>query len=196
MPSLNFWIRVRNRSALRIRSNWWSHPELDLRQIYPFDVCTSPSSARTEKLGTFEKSTMLIHLASYPRSGNSLVQQIIHDYLGRPTSTIFDRKPAKLERYINNEVPTIRNWRQPSARQYFTRGLLSRFDPLPDWLASFDLTLPSGDVISQKYLLPGCPEILNPSNRKRLARMDSTFFVKTHWRPYESYFEGEFIILR
>jgi hypothetical protein len=92
-------------------------------------------------------------------------------------------------------VPTIRNWRQPAARQYFMRGLLSRFDPLPDWLASFDLTLPSGDVIPQKYLLPGCPEILNQSNRKRLARMDSTFFVKTHWRPYESYFEGEYIIL-
>ena len=138
---------------------------------------------------------MLIHLASYPRSGNSLVQQVIHDYFGRPTSTIFDLKPAKVERYINIEVPSIRNWRKPSARPSLIGGILSRFDPLPDWLASFDLTLPSGEVILQKYLMPGCPEILTPSNRKKLARMDSTFFIKTHRRPYDAYFEGEFIIL-
>jgi hypothetical protein len=138
---------------------------------------------------------MIIYIASYPRSGNSLIQQVVHDYFGRPTSTAFDRKQEKIDRYINGEIPTIRDWHAPRTNRSLLDRLYYRFDPLPYWLASFSLQLPSGQVIPQRYLMPGCSKVLTMKVRRRLGEMDSTFFVKMHRPPFEGYCDGEFVIL-
>ena len=138
---------------------------------------------------------LIIYIASYPRSGNSLIQQLVHDFFGRPTSTVLERKPVKVERYAKGEFPSIRNWRTPPRKRPLIGRLLSAWNPLPYRLASFDLRLPTGESVPQKYLMPGCLSILTSRNRRRLAKMDSTFFIKTHALPFDEYLDGEFVVI-
>lgn len=138
---------------------------------------------------------MIIYIASYPRSGNSLVQQLIHDFFGRPTTTLLGRKEAKLARYRDGQIASIRNWCNPPSAATLAAKFIRIYDPLRFCLASYDLTLPSGATIPQKYLMPGNAALFTRRHRKNLAAMDSTFFVKTHGAPYPQFFQGERVIL-
>jgi hypothetical protein len=141
---------------------------------------------------------MLVYIASYPRAGNSLVQQLIHAFFQYPTASVYQSKDHP--RYQKN-FRYATNWRMPdeiSSKDKFGRGtildrLAGRGLLWNEWIALYDRTVPSGEK-NCRYILRGCLRMLTPQRRKRLAAEEAVFFVKTHERPFEHFFEGEYVI--
>lgn len=145
---------------------------------------------------------MLIHMSSYPRSGNSLMQQLVNNYFEKPWTSV-DAARRPLER-ITGTPDSFTNWRykkemlevNQSSLRKLARKLNNRFFKrynLEDWLAYYDLTIPP-NTKNNRYLLPGCLNALTLENREKLADADEYFFVKTHWLPYESYLPHEYSV--
>ena len=146
---------------------------------------------------------MIIYIASYPRSGNSLTQQIIINYFERPITALNPRS-KKAEFFASGKASFIKNWRynakRPSNRskiQVLWNKLNERtfkIYNLNQWIALYDLNVPPYSK-NCRYLMPGCKNILTPKNRQLLAAdRNSHFFIKTHQLPYKEYFEGEYVI--
>ncbi|NEO14139.1 MULTISPECIES: sulfotransferase domain-containing protein [unclassified Moorena] len=141
---------------------------------------------------------MIIYIASYPRSGNSLTQQTIQTFFERPMTVVYggSRKP---ETYASGAVNFIKNWRWPKDKT-ISKSLWGKLhaqinkNNLENWIALYDLNVPPYTK-DCRYLLPGCLSVLTPKNRQKLAAEESPFFIKTHELPYQEYFEGEYVIL-
>lgn len=136
---------------------------------------------------------MIVYIASYPRSGNSLIQQLIEAFLQRPITTVYggSRKP---ELYAREGHPFIKNWR--STKSGFMPRLFRRIavgQYLKQHLAYYDLSV-APYTQNIRYLMPGCLRLLKPSIRKYLAQLPDPFFIKTHEPPFATYFAGEKII--
>ncbi len=121
---------------------------------------------------------MIIYIASYPRSGNSLTQRTIITYFERPITAI-NPKSTKAEFFANGGASFIKNWHynvQPTPNnhrvwQKLWNKLNDRIFKIYDinkWIALYDLNVPP---YSEKcrYLLPGCKNVLTPKNRQLLA---------------------------
>lgn len=148
---------------------------------------------------------MIIYLSSYPRSGNSVMQNLISNYFERPITGV--EPPSKLLRtrstenwrYKDHPLPESNEdlWKLSSQLSKRINSRLNRkifkiYD-LSSWLVSYDLKVPPYTKNCQT-LLPGCQHILTPKNRQRLAEDHNSFFIKKHSFPYEEYFDGEYII--
>ena len=55
---------------------------------------------------------MIIYIASYPRSGNSLTQLTITTYFERPI-TALNPQSKKAEYYAAGKAEFVKNWRSP-----------------------------------------------------------------------------------
>ncbi len=145
---------------------------------------------------------MIIYLASYPRSGNSLTQKIIQTFFERPITTddrgSRGKGSQKAKTYASGTVPFITNWRWPNENSHSP----SRWDKLQArtlnnnlnrWIARYDLNVPPYTK-NCRYLLPDCSRVLTPKHRQQLAGEDCYFFIKTHRLPFKKYFEGEYVI--
>lgn len=147
---------------------------------------------------------MIIYIASYPRSGNSLTQKTITTYFERPI-TALSPKSTCAEFYANGGASFIKNWRynlQPiSGNKQIWQILWNKLNnrifkiyDLDKWIALYDLDVPPYSK-NCRFLLPGCDNVLTPKNRKLLAAdRNSHIFIKTHKLPYKNYFEGEYVI--
>jgi hypothetical protein len=147
---------------------------------------------------------MIIYIASYPRSGNSLTQQTIITYFERPI-TALNPKSRKAKFFANGGAYFVKNWRynvQPTSGdktiwQILWDKLNNRIFKIYDldkWIALYDLNVPPYNK-NCRYLLPGCKNVLTPKNRKLLAAdRNSHIFIKTHELPFKNYFEGEYVI--
>ena len=147
---------------------------------------------------------MIIYIASYPRSGNSLTQRTIITYFERPI-TALNHKSRKAEFFANGGAYFVKNWRynvQPNSGnkqiwQILWDKLNNRIFKIYDlnkWIALYDLDVPPYNK-NCRYLLPGCKNVLTPKNRKLLAAdLNSHIFIKTHELPFKNYFEGEYVI--
>lgn len=145
---------------------------------------------------------MLVYMSSYPRSGNSLMQQLINNYFEKPWTSVDVAKRPLVK--ITGTPENFINWRyrsdiletnQSNLRKFFKRvnnRFIKNFN-INDWLAFYDLDIPPYTK-NCRYLLPGCLNALTNENRRYLAESDEYFFVKTHWLPYESYLPKEYVI--
>ena len=131
---------------------------------------------------------MLIYVASFPRSGNSLMQQIVRGYFKWPITGW-----ARNDKLIVPEICNIRREPDPSRFWFRVRDKVRRImnvDPLLErWLVRFDREEVFGGEArrDQFTLLPGCGYALSTENRKRLAALETPIFVKTHWLPMAFY---------
>jgi hypothetical protein len=147
---------------------------------------------------------MIIYIASYPRSGNSLTQRTIITYFERPI-TALNAKSRKAEFFANGGAYFVKNWHynvQPTSGnkqiwQILWDKLNNRIFKIYDlnkWIALYDLDVPPYNK-NCRYLLPGCKKVLTPKNRQLLAGdCNSHIFLKTHELPFKEYFEGEYVI--
>lgn len=147
---------------------------------------------------------MIIYIASYPRSGNSLTQRTIITYFERPITAI-NPKSSKAEFFANGGAYFVKNWRYnvkpTSGNQKIWQILWDKLNKrifkiydLNKWIALYDLNVPPYNK-NCRYLLPGCKNVLTPKNRQLLAAdSNSHIFIKTHELPFKEYFEGEYVI--
>lgn len=145
---------------------------------------------------------MIIYISSYPRSGSSLMQQIVNNFFEKPWTEV-DNTKRSLDKITG--VPNyFTNWRYDPNVLSSTDSLLSSYwnklnrkffqiYNLDQWLALYDLAIPPYTK-NCYYLLPRCKDILTPKNRQKLAEKATHFFVKTHHLPYDEYFDNEYVI--
>ena len=135
---------------------------------------------------------MIVYLASYPRSGNSLIQQVIHAYLQRPITTVYPGS-IKPVQYASGAFDFINTWENPQANLYDKIiGQVSLSHRFKAHLAKYQLEAFPSKIFT--YLMPGCKHLLTPQNRAYLAQLPSVFFIKTHELPFSSYFEKEYVL--
>ena len=111
---------------------------------------------------------MIIYLASYPRSGNSWLQNIFRHYFAISHSNY-----------------------------YMQEGDITNLSFIDDVVVGDPFIIingpQSGDRNSKK-LAHNCGLILTPEFRKKIANDKTIYLIKTHELPYEEYFENEFVI--
>lgn len=110
---------------------------------------------------------MIIYLASYPRSGNTLARNLITHYFGILTSSVYD---DQIE-YAGLDTYPL----QPDEDDRFL--IVSRSDAKP-----------------YKILKNGLRDYLTDDFRQRLAGADDIYFLKTHELPFDSFYDGEYVI--
>lgn len=127
---------------------------------------------------------MLVYLATYPRSGNSLVQRIAARNLGHLAAQV------KLAAKPGAEPGRAEGWKQRAAAETPPKwpeglvwngwtGLCKRLNGPGGWL---------------RRLLDLPPEALTPDFRAALAAEPTVFFLKTHRPPFDAFLEGERVI--
>ena len=130
---------------------------------------------------------MIVYMATYPRSGNSLLQHMIRRNFRHLTSQI--------KTGIKSPEAGLRLMRRQDAEI----ELVPAAAPVSDWpeavlwhenLAAY--RFPGGPW--RRMLLPGPSELLTEELREALAGEKNVFFLKTHNLPFDRYFEGEFVV--
>lgn len=111
---------------------------------------------------------MIIYLASFPRSGNTLCRQLIMHYFGRFSTSIYQDQYElisinKPEMVPDNTDSRLRIVKNDGEEQY-------------------------------RVLIENTHSVLTPEFRQIMASSDEIFFVKTHESPFDTYFEGEYVI--
>lgn len=145
---------------------------------------------------------MLIYISSYPRSGNSLMQNLISNFFERPISgvepksklikTEFTKNWRRKNWHYNDQLLPDDQSEIQSLASKLNRRIFRKY-ALDNWIVLYDLDVPPYTK-NHRCLLPGCQNILTPKNRQKLAKEKSYFFIKTHNTPYEEYFGGEYVI--
>lgn len=131
---------------------------------------------------------MIVYIASFPRCGNSLVRDVIHQYFKYPSTNVYPL--ADGHNYPKNyEYAT--HWRQGSELGLWDKRKF--WLVWNKWIALYDRTA-APETKNLRFLLRGCLPALTPTARQRLASERDIFFVKTHEHPYAHYFPGEYVI--
>lgn len=120
---------------------------------------------------------MIIYLATYPRSGNSLLQRVISSGLQRRTSQIKGGG---------------------SDPNYGARWEVKVPNGPIDWHEDvvWDERTAVYPLKGERYrlIMPGPIEYLTETRRKSFAKESNVFFLKLHDLPFSSYMEGEKVI--
>jgi hypothetical protein len=130
----------------------------------PFQELPPSRQMLPELAGHFEKS-VLVHLASYPRSGNTWLRNLIEFY--------FDRRVSSLYAEGQDNFAVEGNGKNDLFVAY--RNL---FAPIK----------------TRKKLMNDIGEIFSSDLRGLLINLDDHFFVKTHELPYERFIPGEAVV--
>ncbi len=109
---------------------------------------------------------MLIYLASYPRSGNYWVRNLLFHYFGRRSASIYRDDYFGDHNLIVSEDGS--------------------FESL-----FYEYAHPHDQDQKLHCLMSDCGKVLTKAVRQQLAAEDEAFFVKTHELPFADYFEGE-----
>ncbi len=127
---------------------------------------------------------MLFYLATYPRSGNSMLQRILSQNFGQLSSQVKAGAVAGLA------PPEIAGWQIELAPE-----------PIPGW--ECDVTWNAWTAVHRRsgpgqpwrrHLQPAPLGAFTEDFRRSLARESTAFFVKTHDRPFDRYFDGEQVL--
>ena len=119
---------------------------------------------------------MLVYLATYPRSGNAFLQQIIRANFGLFASQIVAG--------VNSREAAIAQLARMAP------ALQQKSDPADGYVVSVSK---AGENWS-KRLLPIDLELLTEDVRRTLAESAEPFFLKLHDRPFRKYLPGEYVI--
>jgi Sulfotransferase domain len=135
---------------------------------------------------------MIIYIASYPRSGNFWLQNLIGNQLKRLTTNIhegnnhpnvldiFERFTTFNKEYYDIDVCPL------------DENLGVKYAELSSWMVHYKSP---DDASIHIGILPGCLELLKKTEiRNILAKDNQYYFLKTHFAPYSGYFEGEYIL--
>ncbi len=111
---------------------------------------------------------MIIYLASFPRSGNTMCRQLVIHYFDRLSTSVYDETIIVSRDKLDEEYPvdTDKRFRVALDRQQ----------------------------VPYRIVAPDVQNIFDAKFRKELAASPEVFFIKTHELPYEKYFEGEYVI--
>ena len=132
---------------------------------------------------------MIIYIASYPRSGNFWMQNLLANQFKRITTNIHEG--------INN--PNIfENWKDAN-KKYYNIDIYSlekrdraKYGAIANWIVGYKAP---EDELAHKAILPGCLELLNRMEiRNILASDQELYFLKTHLYPHSRYLDGEYVI--
>ena len=131
---------------------------------------------------------MIVYIASYPRSGNSWLQNLIGNQ--------FKRLPVDIHHKVD-DPNTLEQWTISAKRRYnidiYPLDQMGdiRYDELSNWIVNYKCA----EEQLCKCVLPGCMELLNNTEiRKLLSSDQETYFLKTHLSPYSDYMPGEYVI--
>ncbi len=107
---------------------------------------------------------MLVYIASFPRSGNTLARNLIHHYFDVWTSSVYREKI-----YPNFPSTTDRED--------------NRF-----------LKVTSDQGFNYRIVKNGCLYNLTVNFRRELAESSTVYFIKSHEHPFYTYLEGEYVL--
>ena len=132
---------------------------------------------------------MIIYVASYPRSGNFWLQNLLGNQFKRVTTDVHHG--------IND--PNILEHRTKINKSYYNIDIhplagneRARYGKLSNWMIGYKS---AGEEKFRKGILPGCLELLNSMEiRKMLSKDSEYFFLKTHFYPHSDYLQGEYTI--
>jgi hypothetical protein len=131
---------------------------------------------------------MIVYIASYPRSGNSWLQNLLGNQFKRLSVDIHQKvdDPSALEQW------TLGAKRRYNIDIYPLEERDSiRYGALSNWIVAYR----SAEGQSFKCILPGCLKLLNNKKTREILSMEQeTYFLKTHLFPYSAYLPGEYII--
>jgi FkbM family methyltransferase len=127
---------------------------------------------------------VIIYLATFPRSGNDLLQMTIRRSFERMTSQIAG-KTWSVENFQSaldaaGAGWTIADFAPENAEDEVTSERLARYR----WL----------EGAWRRFLLPSPIDQFTPELRQALAAEEEIYFFKTHHRPFASFFAGERVI--
>ncbi len=132
---------------------------------------------------------MIIYIASYPRSGNFWLQNLLGNQFKRLTTNIHEgiNRPNMLEQWINV------NKRYYDIDVYpLEDNDATKYGKLSSWMVGYKSP---AEAQPHKGILPGCLELLNDVEiRNILANDEECYFLKTHFYPYSEYLDGEYVI--
>lgn len=131
---------------------------------------------------------MIVYIASFPRCGNSLVRDVVHQYFKYPSTNVY---PLADGHNYPKSFEHATHWRQGAEISLWDKRKF--WLVWNKWIALYDRTAPP-TAPNQRFLLRGCLSALTPFARRRLASEPDVFFVKTHEHPYQNYFPGEYVI--
>jgi len=123
-----------------------------------------PGRMSPELAGHFENSK-IVYLASYPRSGNTWLRNLIEFYFDRKVSSLYVEGTDNLAWKVNDQNNIFFEYRNGH------------------W-----------PIKTRKTLLNGIGEIFNNDLRNLLANLNDHFFIKTHELPYEQFMPEEALV--
>ncbi|MBR8826708.1 MAG: sulfotransferase domain-containing protein [Gomphosphaeria aponina SAG 52.96 = DSM 107014] len=138
---------------------------------------------------------MIVYIASYPRSGNSWIQQLIYYQFRRLISSVYqinDYPPPQLNKWkirIQSQNPNSGNW-----LELLKEKVMGNICIWNEFIAVYNEPEQEINPPEHRFIMPGCLEFLTEENRQKLAAEANVFFVKTHELPYQKYFTGEKVI--
>jgi hypothetical protein len=128
---------------------------------------------------------VIVYLATYPRSGNDLLQSIIRRSLHRITSSVAGESPSASEFQDAIDTPGWDVQAAPAVPRDWPSGLL--------WNDRTALYSYAGGP-HRRMLLPGPIKRLDLPTRRALSDEDELFFLKLHHPPFKGYLPGERVI--
>jgi hypothetical protein len=128
---------------------------------------------------------VIVYLATYPRSGNDLLQAIIRRNLRRLTSNVAGESPSAEAFQAAIDTPGWEVEAAPTATPGSPAGLLWN-----DRTALYRF----GEEPRRRMLLPGPIARLDQATREALAGEEELFFLKLHHPPFKAYLPGEKVI--
>ncbi len=127
---------------------------------------------------------MLFYLATYPRSGNSMLQRMLLQNFGQLSSQM------KVGAVPGRPAPELAGWQIELAPEPIA-GWPHEVVWNP-WTAVHRRTGPG--QAWRRHLQPAPLGAFSDDFRQSLAREPTAFFVKTHDRPFDHYFDGEHVL--
>src|SRR5687768_2609416 len=132
---------------------------------------------------------MIIYVASYPRSGNFWLQNLLGNQFKRLTTDIHheinNQDILKRQTKINKNYYDINTYTLDKSESI-------KYGKLSNWMMIYKYPM---DKKPHKGILPGCLELLNSAEiREMLSKDQEYFFLKTHFYPHSEYLEGEYVI--
>ena len=132
---------------------------------------------------------MIVYIASYPRSGNFWLQNLLGNQFKRLTTDVHHG--------VND--PNILEHRTKINKSYYNIDMHSldksestKYGELSRWMIAYKFPL---EERLHKGILPGCLELLNTAKiRDVLSKDEEYYFLKTHFYPHPTYLDGEYVI--
>ncbi|MGE5340707.1 MAG: sulfotransferase domain-containing protein [Candidatus Omnitrophota bacterium] len=132
---------------------------------------------------------MIVYISSYPRSGNSWIQQLFLINFKLLPSSVHDNKgfPQPNMSHLDlRQEPEENRWYGLPPETVFMASYIDQRQPKEQ--------KDSGKCQRRALIMPGCKKLLNEERRKIIAAKKDIFILKTHEMPFSHFYEGEKVL--